>query len=145
MEHVGHPHDVAAFPLDGEVWLGYQTFQGAFGGMVARPEGLVGEQEAAVAHVRIKVSGDVAGRRDMAAVLSEYMRHGVAKCASSRSALTAECQGHPGPLGGMLDGPGQPVENVVDPLPNTAGEDFFDVAPHQRPAAWFRFDAPSAP
>src|SRR5260370_1459775 len=97
MEHVGHPHDVAAFPLNGEVWLGYQTFQGAFGGVVARPEGLVGEQEAAVAHVRIKVSGDVAGRRDMAALLSRYIRHVGSKGASFRSPPVAECQGPPRP------------------------------------------------
>jgi hypothetical protein len=78
-------------------------------------------------------------------VLAEHMHHCVAKRASPGAALAAECECDCRALGRMLDRPGQPVDDVVDPFPAAARQDVLDVFAHERPVAGLRLDAPAAP
>src|SRR4051812_38783003 len=101
MEPVRDHDAVASFALDEQLGLGDEPLERALGALVPWPVGLVREQQASVAQMRVEPSPKVHGGGDVKTMLAEDAAQRPAEETLSGSSSALENERHLGRSGGV--------------------------------------------
>ena len=139
--HVGDDDDTLILAFHLQERLGDQTFQHALVLLVAGIEGLVAEQQDAIAQMFIEAT-------DQLKICMPWWPKALGpndrRC-PSRSLFTAQNEGDFAGLARLLVQPGEPVRDIICMVGDIAADHLLDVIPEQAPISGFWFDGEATP